>query len=270
MKFLFVVVGRDCETQAPRALASIAAQKGDHDFRVVVIDDASTDRTAQVVKTACDTFGDDWVYMLNDSPVGAMANQWTAWHLLDLEPDDVVIWCDLDDRLAHDEVLNVLSAVYADGATMTYGSYRADPQSDTCPVVAPYPAAVIEDRSFRRFILAHGGILHNHLRTVSWRLLCQITEADCKDSEGRWWMAAPDFAVMLPCMELAGETCRFIPDELYVYTSDLASAEWRLRPRTVNQVHQEILRRRPKFQQTDRATRRSVIAAKNERIARRR
>jgi hypothetical protein len=53
-------------------------------------------------------------------------------------------------------------------------------------------------------------------------------------------------AVMLPALELSGDRCAFIPDPLYVYTSDLPSAEWRAANGLVRRNHRTMLERPPK------------------------
>lgn len=253
MRFCFVITGVNCADKALASMQSVADQVG-YPIRAHVVDDASTDGTAEIVEAFCEG-RDGWTYTLNTVQVGAMRNQWDAWHTMAENPDDVIVWCDLDDMLAHDEVCAVLARHYASGATMTYGSYRSEPHSPTCAPSAPYPREVVRDRSFRSFIRFGGGIHHNHLRSCSWPILSQITEADCKDSRGEWWQAAPDFAVMLPAMEWAGESCHFIDEVLYSYSSDLDSAEWRLRPSSVRDAHQEIIRRPSKVRLTPYARR---------------
>lgn len=274
MRFLFVVTGRNCEDQVIGSLTSIADQKGDHDYAVAVVDDASTDRTGEAVKNFCDG-RPGWDYTLNDSRVGAMRNQWDAWHSFDAKLDDVVVWVDADDRLAHADVLNVLAMRYGQTrALLTYGSYKPHPASSTCPPARPYPAEVAEKRAFRQWIREGRGIWHNHLRTISYEVLGQITEEDCKDDRGEWWMTGPDMATYLVALELAGSRSVFLADVLYEYYSAGPEAEWRAVPDTVRKNHQEMLAREPKVPverlrgSASTNTRESAAARRNERLAR--
>lgn len=243
MTFGVVCVGRNCEPWALASMQSIADQQRD-DVRVYVIDDASTDGTADLVIPFCADHG--WKHRVNPEPLGAMRNQWDAWHGLDLVDGDVVVWVDLDDRLAHPRVLDVVDARYADGALVTYGSYQPVPASDTCPPVRAYPDEIIRRNHIRRFARSGGGLRYNHLRTVSWQILRRIDSRDCQTRAGEWLPSGPDCAVMIPALELAGSRHVVIDEVLYLYTSDNPSSEWRRWPGQVNADHRDILSRMPK------------------------
>ena len=242
MRFLFVVVGRNCEPWAQDCLDSIAALQGPA-YSVCVVDDASTDKTADICAPYCDEQG--WLFIRNTERVGAMANQVTAWLALEPDPDDVVVWVDLDDKLAHPDVLSVLARTYRKGALLSYGSYRSEPHSPTCPPAKPYRREIIRANAYRD-VKRSGGLLYNHLRTVSWRVLSRLKDEDFRDDAGEWWQTGPDAAVMLPCLELAGPRHAFLRDVLYCYTSSSPAAEWRLVPELVNANHRQMLARPPK------------------------
>lgn len=242
MRYLIVVVGRNCEPWAQTCLDSLAALTGP-DYTVAVVDDASTDATADICAPYCDEHG--WTFIRQAERMGAMCNQVTAWQALEPGADDVVVWVDLDDRLAHADVLNVLSRHYRRGALLTYGSYRSEPHSPTCAPAKPYKREIIRSGAYRN-VRRSGGLLYNHLRTVSWRVLRQLRDEDFRDDDGEWWQTGPDAAVMLPCLELAGSRHQFIRDVLYVYRSDLDHAEWRAVPELVNRNHRQMLARPPK------------------------
>lgn len=258
MAFLVVMTGRNCRDLTKRAMDSVAEQTGE-EFRVCVVDDASTDGTALVVETEAERHG--WTYVVRNEPVGAMRNQWDAIRALEPQEGDVVLWADLDDRLAHENVLSRVRQGYDKGALMTYGSYTSVPFSSTCAPAQPYPDRIARDGSHRAFMRAHGGILHNHLRSISWEVVSQITDADCQDSDGNWWMVAPDYAIMVPALEISRERCHFIPDVLYEYQSDNVSAEWRVRPGSVNAAHREMMSRAPKRPVTLSALRAAKVEA---------
>lgn len=244
MKFHFIVVGRNGPQWVRPCLESIAAQRT-HSFDVHVIDDASDDpEQPRLVKEICESYG--WDYTLNTKRMGAMYNQFQAWNSFSPRGDDVMVWVDLDDRLAHRNVLNVLSAAYRQGMYVTYGSYTPDPPSATCPPVREYPMAIMRAGTLREHIRHGGGLRFNHLRTVSWRVLQHITADDCKDSDGEWFQTAADAAVMIPALELAGWRYRRLEDVLYIYTSDNPLSDWRISPGQLNKDHAEILKKEPK------------------------
>jgi glycosyltransferase involved in cell wall biosynthesis len=232
MRFLAVVVGRNCAPWATACLDSLAAQEGPHELAVAIVDDASTDGTADLLADYPMPAG--WLCRRNVARLGAMRNQWDAWHAVRLGADDVVLWVDLDDRLAHPHVPDA----YGRGAWMTYGSYRSEPADSGCSAALRYPADVIVSRTFRG-----AGFRFNHLRSVSWRVLGLIDEHDCRDDAGNWWTTGCDSAVMLPALELAGGRHAMLDEVLYVYTSDNPASDWRTAKPDVNRNHLQQLAR---------------------------
>lgn len=224
MRFLFVVTGRNCEAYASRCLESVAALE-DQDVRVAVVDDASTDGTGGIVLG--DALNHGWLGIVNSKQLYALANQVAAWRALDPQDDDVIVFVDMDDRLAHPHVTDVLRDYYSRGALLTYGSYRAvpaaHPSAATCRPAEPYPLEVRAARAYRQ-----ARSCFNHLRTVSWSVLKHLTEEDLRDDSGVYWRANTDRAVMIPCLELAGDRVAFVPDVLYEYTCDGDDAVWRV------------------------------------------
>lgn len=244
-RYLVVTTGRNCIDRVDRCLTSIAAQRG-VDVRCVVVDDASDgDHADQPNRVAdlCNLHG--FRFIAHDERVGAMGSQWEAWHELEPEAADVVVWVDLDDRLAHDRALERVEVEYAAGARVTYGSYRPEPESATCPAVTVYPDDIVRRRAFRAFARRGGGLRYNHLRTVSWWALRQIGADQLRGPDGEWYRSGPDCAVMIPALELAGRRHAVIPDVLYIYTSDNPYSEWRRWPEQVNADHRHVLGRRP-------------------------
>lgn len=240
--YCVVTTGRNCSAQVAACLGSIAEQR-DVSVRCCVVDDASDGDHAHqpgLVADLCSEHG--FEFIRHDDVVGAMGSQWEAWHALAPGPDDVVVWVDLDDRLAYDGALARVDVEYEAGALLTYGSYRPDPPSETCPPVVAYPEVVVRRRAFRQH-MRRGGILFNHLRTVSWDALRRIPEAYLRGPDGAWYRAGPDSAVMISALEIVGARHAVIEDVLYIYTSDNPLSEWRRWPEEVNAAHRHQSRR---------------------------
>lgn len=235
MKFKVVMSGRNCFDFLPRSLASVAAQSGD--FDVCVVDDGSTDqRQPEFVQQFCEERG--WDYLLKPIRTGPMHSQVQAIQRLNPQDDDVIVWVDADDRLAPVNVFDTLSKYYAEGALMTYGSYRSSPHSSTCIQGEPYPDECVEANDYRNARI--WGFRFNHLRTVSWQIFQHLTDADFM-MNGQYMTAVCDAAVMVPSLELCGGRYAFIPDQLYIYSSDNMESEWRKTPKLVNQYHGYIM-----------------------------
>lgn len=235
MNFKVIVTAYNCPTKIEACLRSIADQ--DHtSFDVCVVDDASEDPTqAQVIRDFTKEFG--WCAILNQKRKGAMFNHVMAIKSVCKDPDDVIVFVDGDDKLAHNGVLSHLDSVYSsdEEIDLTYGSYEPVPASRTCPAAQEYPKSVIERRSYRS-----AAFLFNHLRTLKYRLFQQMDEeVDFKNANGEWLMTSTDSAMMIPGLELARKHA-FIPEILYHYTSNNPISDWRVDPRLVDMDHRHI------------------------------
>lgn len=234
MKFKIIVCGRNCFPWVEGCLNSLATQT-DGDFDVCVVDDASDDGTAEIVREMCDRL--NWQYVVNARRMGAMFNQVHAIRMLDEgQPDDVIVFVDMDDRLADDTVLAYLRKVYQRGYKVVYGQYRSEPHSRTCNPAEDYPLHVKRGNSYRKH-----GLLFNHLRTLKYEIFNQLTDADFTFSNGEWFQACCDAAIMIPALELSKGNYYFNKRILYVYNSENPTSDWRRQARVVNKVHYYIL-----------------------------
>jgi glycosyltransferase involved in cell wall biosynthesis len=213
------------------------------DYDVIMVDDGSTDGTSQLVEMICEQNG--WQYHLNPENRGVPINHWMAISTLVAKPEDVLVFVDGDDRLEAG-ALTKLKGYYEKDTLLTYGQYRSDPFSPTCSLAGPYPQDVIDRRAYREHSLLGRGIPWNHLRTVRYEIASQLTEKDFQFRDGEWYRMSSDAAVMYPCLELAGDNFKFIPEVLYVYNSENPLSEWRKAPRDGDRVHQDVLHRTPK------------------------
>lgn len=237
-RYCIVSVSRNARPWIEASLQSIAEQK-DQQFDVCVVDDASTDGSAEIIRERAEHEG--WACSTSDVQMGAMFNQCMAIDILAPAPDDVIVIVDGDDRLAHPDVLNRLEQEYQDPRVqLTYGSYRPDPPSATCPMAMPYPDDVIRRRTFRTK-LHSVGVLYNHLRTFRYGPFSQLDrDLRFRWPNGDWYDCCPDGAIMLPLLEMVGPDHRFIPDVLYIYTSSNPTSEWRERPRRIDETYNRI------------------------------
>lgn len=243
MRFKVITAVYDAALFFDRYVESIKSQTYP-DFDVVIVDDNSDDRTREMVYDACSSNG--WIGILQDENRGALYNQVVGIRALSCEPDDVLVFVDGDDRLAHPDVFQTLKRYYDRGAKLTFGQYESVPFSPTCQLAAPFPQHIIDQKSFRRVSARKGGIYWNHLRTFKYELFSQLTDDDFKDASGGWYKTATDAALMYPCLELAAPDIHFIPEVLYLYTSDNQISDWRRWPRQCDSDHNHILSRTPK------------------------
>ncbi len=195
-----------------RNLDSIVHQKLDIPFRVIYVNDCSSDRTGELVETYirghnCESF---CTVIHNEIRLGsALANQYKAIHSL---PDHaIVVLIDGDDFLAHDRVLERVLHEYKNKNTwMTYGQMIFYPEGGT--LCEECPQRVFDENSFRE-----EPWVTSHLRTCYAGLFKRIKKEDLL-YRGDFFEAAGDFAFMFPMLEMASQGhIRFIPDVLYGY-----------------------------------------------------
>lgn len=223
-RFFVVVAFRNRADLLDASLASIVDQGADW---VLVGDDASEpdpdlDRVLERYSHL-----DGWQVTRRPQRLGVMGNQYGLIQSVPMEPQDVIVFLDGDDRFAHPEVIDRLREVYANPMIdLTYGNYTPDPPSDTCPKIKAVPPAVCRTKGqYRRWRKANG-TPWNHLRTLRFRIFDAIPRSFfiC---DGEWLEGAADFAVMNPAMELAGGRHHMFTEPLVIYTSDRPDAEWR-------------------------------------------
>jgi glycosyltransferase involved in cell wall biosynthesis len=214
--FVLVIPSYNNAEWVEKNLRSLFEQKYDN-FRIIYIDDASTDGTGASAQALTAAYGQEHRMQLcrNDSNRGAVENIYRAIHsCLD---EEIIVICDGDDWLSHERVLQRLNEIYADPSVWaTYGSYIEYPNYSytVANFAAPLPPQVIEHNAVRSYSRKHWCI--SHMRTFCAGLFKQIKETDLL-YEGKYYDVAADVAFMVPIAEMAKEHLRFIKDILYIY-----------------------------------------------------
>jgi tetratricopeptide (TPR) repeat protein len=133
---------------------------------------------------------------------GLLANLLPIWR--SLPDDDVIVWLDGDDWLAHDRALDVVAKAHAAGALVTYGQFITSDgtigfcaQGDSDPRSGPW--------------------VYSHLKSFRAGLVQRIRDEDLRRADGEYLDLAIDQAIMIPCVEMAAERAVFIPRVLAVY-----------------------------------------------------
>jgi glycosyltransferase involved in cell wall biosynthesis len=182
-------------------------------FRVIYIDDCSTDNTFEKVKELIEKSGQTarTTLIRNQKNCGALMNFYRAIHTC--QDGEIVVALDGDDFLAHEQVLTKLNRVYADDQVwMTYGNYLDYPtfkqEVVSCKKVSD---SVIHNNSFRQ-----APWTFSHLRTFYAGIFKKIREEDLH-YQGKFYPMAGDLAMMYPLLEMSGKHIRFISDVLYLY-----------------------------------------------------
>jgi hypothetical protein len=204
-QFHIVSAQRNMGSDAIRCLQSVYDQGYPKDFvRHVFFDDASTDATPDLVRGwLADHPNHSVQFIQNTKRQGMLANNLTGFQ--EAEPSNIGIELNGDDWLPDPGVLRFLNKVYDDdGVWMTYNTLR---QTDgTIVFQLPPSRAVRRNCAYRQEPWAT-----SHLRTFRVGLYDLIPDQHLKDpTTGGFWDMAPDMAVYLAMLELAGGHARHI------------------------------------------------------------
>jgi len=202
--------GRSCSQYVDQCLTSVLNQNYTN-HRHIVVDDDSTDGTAEKA-----------IQITKNSPnhtiiPGDQRRYWTgnAHEFLKPKNNEIVITLDLDDWLAHDNVLATINQIYQQhNCWLTYGSYKHATPNTRSDVRDPFPKSVLKNRSFRQHKW-----LASHLRTFKgflWNNLDLNTALF--DEQGNHAKMAWDLGIMFPMLEMCQPgKIRFVKEQLYIY-----------------------------------------------------
>lgn len=193
-----------------RNLESVFSQRYSN-YRVIYIDDASTDTTYQKVSACVDRHEawDRFNLVRNTNRVGALANYYKAIHSCD--DDEIVIALDGDDFLKPGFVFEYINCVYQDSNVwLTWGQFEEWP-SGKRGFADDFPEEIVRTNSYRKY-----GMPISHLRTFYAWIFKLIDENDLK-YQGSFYQMTWDKAMMGPIVEMSGGRYRFIDEILYIY-----------------------------------------------------
>lgn len=151
--------------------------------------------------------------MLGPKPVCEKLKE--AW--IDLPDDEIIVWLDGDDYLAHDRALEVVQRAHDSGAWVTYGQFIWERQGGTLGFPGPLWGGNVPIRQDRWYA--------SLLRTFRAGLAKRIRDTDLRDLDGGYAGWVPDQRIMLAVCEMAGPRAVFIPQVLAVYTGAVNGSE---------------------------------------------
>lgn len=210
--FVIVIPSYNNADYCEQNLLSVLNQRY-RNFRVVYIDDASTDETVQKVKAIIERspLKNQITLIERKQNQGSLSNLYDTIH--QCRDDEIVVRVDGDDFLAHPFVLKKLNKVYADpDVWMTYGNYLDYPSYQQEPQLCQeFPKSILRNHRFR-----HYKWVTAHLHTFYAGLFKKISPHHLM-KEGKFLPMAGDVAFMLPLLEMSAGHFRFIKEVLYLY-----------------------------------------------------
>lgn len=195
-------------------LGSVFDQEYDN-YRVIYIDDCSTDGTPELVEKYIAERGQQHRCLLikNSKRVRALANLYNAVHLCD--DDEIVFNFDGDDWFAHGQVFSLINRLYDDPQVwITYGQFKNWP-TEQMGYCKPLPDEVVQKQLYRQKWWAPG-----QLRTFYAWLFKKVHLKDLLFEgpyyQGQFFPANSDLAIYYPMMEMAGHRHKFISEVIYI------------------------------------------------------
>jgi glycosyltransferase involved in cell wall biosynthesis len=214
----------NAENYVSRCITSMATQQY-HNYQVILIDDASTDRSAEVAQLTINSCPDHikqrFQLWRNKERRGAVFNQYQAlsWAKANLDPQTIVMLLDGDDWLVNrNDVFGLINQQISKSVQFSYGSCWS--VADQIPLIAQaYPPKVRQTKSYRthRF---NWIIPYTHLRTFRLHLFDHSLETEWKNADGEWLTAGGDVATFYSLIERADPSAVITISDVIVNYND--------------------------------------------------
>lgn len=236
-RFVIIAPTFNAEKTARQAILSLAAQSYDN-WKLIVIDDASTDGTADVIKGTMRALGisDKLLYISNTEKKWEVENTLIALNMCD---DDAIVGrLDMDDYLIDNTVLEQLNSLYSqnpnveaiwtshrwfskDGLTGTNISAQLPPGAD--PYKHPW--------------------VSSHFKTWRKYVSNNVSDANYRGVDGEYFKRIGDQAFYLPVLKLAKQKGHF-PLVAYAYRCDQSAETFQTEDAKFQAAEAQYLRSR--------------------------
>jgi len=209
----------NCKDYIGRCIESIAAQDYTN-YKVYLVDDASTDGTPQLVAQILEDLPTDirskFELIPNGVNMGAVYNQVSLFRQVS-DPEAIVMIIDGDDSLVNDNsIFAYYNAIYDSTTEFTYGSCWS--MVDNIPLISqPYPDNVKQAGTYRQHHF-NWILPYTHLRTFKAKLINNIPDSNFQDDAGQWFKAGGDGSTFYSLIEAADPAqVKCLPDVVYNY-----------------------------------------------------
>lgn len=218
-------------------------QQNYENFRVIYINDASTDRTGELVKKFIKEHNLETKITYIENPVNmkAMANTYHGIHLCD--NDEIVLVVDGDDKLYGKSAMQFINKAYHDdNVWVTYGNYKKGFKPiEKSKKGCSKPVAI---RILRNALHRTVGYRWSHLRTFYAGLFKRIPKQRFM-YHGKFLPSGHDIAMMMNLIDLAREHTYFIDEVLYEYNRNNPIADHKIHLREQMFIGRRALKQPP-------------------------
>lgn len=241
-KFVVLVASYNNESVVSKNLDSIFNQDYEN-FRVIYIDDNSTDTTLKKVEKYLEAHKQKKgkiEIVKNNINIGGLANYYYTINNR-VQDEEIVVCLDGDDFFFDNCVLSYLNNVYEKkNIWLTYGQFVM--LSNKCMGWnVKIPSRVVSRNDFRKF-----KYVPTHLRTFYAWLFKKIKKEDLLWHDGTFFKMAWDMAFMFPMLEMSGGKFAFIRKPTYIY-NDLNPINDHKKNVALQRDLAEYIRKMPKY-----------------------
>jgi len=230
---------------AEKSLDSIFMQKYDN-FRVIYVDDASEDGTADIVERYIERHNlrDRITLIKNNHRQRKMHNIYNVYHTC--EDHEIIVQLDGDDWFAHDQVLADLNQEYLNNDIwLTYGSHENVPY-DMGGKSRDVPLEIIEKRRFRETYY------YMPPRTFyAWLFklikLEDVIGTNVKGFEGDFFPVSNDWTIMWAMLEMAHYRFKYLENISYIANRGNPLVGIKVDKELHGYVHSELKRKIPLY-----------------------
>ncbi len=224
-EFVIIIASHNNAEYVENNLKSACSQRSSNPYQVIYINDASTDRTKELVDAYVKkNHLEHKVIVVHNKKQLYYENLYKVTRSL---PDHKIsVTLDGDDTLAHDGVLEVLESYYADpDIWLTYGTALKVPMGGL--ISREIPEHIFKEKAIREYEWCS-----SHLRTYKVGLFKKIKKKDFLYN-GKFPRAAADLALMFPMLEMCApfnggkNHSVYIPEILYLYQKNNPLSNYR-------------------------------------------
>lgn len=208
-------------------------------YRIIYIDDCSTDGTAELVEAYIHEHNQQQrtIIIKNKMRHFKMENLWQAIHMCN--DNEIIIEYDGDDWLPHNDVFSRINKAYASDIWLTYSDLISWPTGKPGPN-RTIANNIVEKNEFRKF----NGCFWSMLRTYYAWLAQEIALKDLL-LNGSFITRTSDVAIMFPMIEMAGNHFTYINEPLYIYNVQTLLNDSKVSPTLQKRIELLLRRKQP-------------------------
>jgi len=214
-RFVFIVPSYNNETWIERNLSSMFNQTYTN-WRMIYINDSSTDSTHQMFTKLSAGYQDKITYVNNNTKLGQAFNRYRAYNMCD--DNEICVMLDGDDWLATKYVLAYINKfmVYHD-VDVTYGKFDIylNGKNSSFTMPCDYPQSIIDNGKYRS-----NAWRACHLRVMKAEYLKRVRPTDFLDENGDFIICTTDMVESFACLEQCNGRHKLCPETTMIYNKE--------------------------------------------------